>query len=30
MDRVDGVATNDFALRCGRERATQFDTIVNR
>jgi len=30
MDRVDGVATNDFALRRHRERATQLDTIVNR
>jgi hypothetical protein len=30
MDRVDGVVTNDFALHRSRERATQFDTIVNR
>ena len=30
MDRVNGVVTNDFALRCSRKRATQLDTIVNR
>jgi len=30
MDRVNGVATNDLALRRSRERATQLDTIVNR
>jgi hypothetical protein len=27
MDRIDGVATNDCALCCSRERATQFGRI---